>query len=52
VLRFLVGRLALTVPVLIGLSILLCTWVRALPGDPVRPLLGRRATAESVAVRT
>ncbi|HVM27885.1 MAG TPA: ABC transporter permease [Mycobacteriales bacterium] len=47
-LRFVVRRLALTVPVLVGLSILLFLWVRALPGDPARALLGQRATAESV----
>jgi peptide/nickel transport system permease protein len=49
VLRFVVRRLALTVPVLFGLSLLLFAWVRALPGDPARALLGQRATAESVA---
>ena len=48
-LRFVVRRLALTVPVLLGLSLLLFAWVRALPGDPARALLGQRATAESVA---
>ncbi len=37
------------VPVLIGLSILLFAWVRALPGDPARSLLGERATPEGIA---
>lgn len=37
------------VPVLVGLSILLFAWVRALPGDPARSLLGERATPEGIA---
>lgn len=48
-LRFVVRRLLLLVPVLIGLSVLLFAWVRALPGDPARSLLGEKATPESVA---
>jgi peptide/nickel transport system permease protein len=48
-LRFVVRRLALLVPVLLGLSILLFAWVRALPGDPARSLLGERATPEGIA---
>ena len=48
-LRFVVRRLALTVPVLLGLSVLLFLWLRALPGDPARALLGQRATPESIA---
>ena len=47
-LRFTLRRLALMVPVLIGLSILLFAWVRALPGDPARSLLGERATPEGI----
>lgn len=47
-LRFVVRRLALMVPVLIGLSILLFLWIRALPGDPARALLGQRATPEAI----
>jgi peptide/nickel transport system permease protein len=43
-LRFALRRLALLVPTLIGLSVLLFAWVRALPGDPARTLLGQRAT--------
>jgi peptide/nickel transport system permease protein len=49
VLQFVLRRLALMVPVLLGLSLLLFAWVRALPGDPARTLLGQRATEESVA---
>jgi len=48
VLRFVVRRLLLLVPVLIGLSVLLFAWVRALPGDPARSLLGERATDAGV----
>jgi peptide/nickel transport system permease protein len=48
-LRFVLRRLALMVPVLVGLSILLFLWVRWLPGDPARALLGERATPENIA---
>ncbi|MEJ5946061.1 ABC transporter permease [Pseudokineococcus basanitobsidens] len=47
-LRFVVRRLALLVPVLLGLSVLLFAWLRALPGDPARTLLGERATPAAV----
>jgi peptide/nickel transport system permease protein len=48
-LRFVVRRLMLLLPILIGLSILVFLWVRALPGDPAAALLGERATEESIA---
>jgi len=48
-LRFVSRRLALMVPVLVGLSLLLFAWVRALPGDPARALLGERATPDGIA---
>lgn len=48
-LRFVVRRLLLLVPVLLGLSILLFFWIRALPGSPAEALLGERATPETVA---
>ena len=48
-LRFVVRRLLLLVPILLGLSILLFFWVRALPGDPAAALLGERATPEDIA---
>jgi len=47
-LRFVLRRLLLMVPVLFGLSVLLFAWVRALPGDPARALLGERATPEGI----
>ncbi len=49
-LRFVLRRCAQLVPVLIGLSILLFFWVRALPGDPARSLLGERATDADIAI--
>ncbi len=48
-LRFAVRRLILLVPILIGLSLLVFLWIRALPGSPAEALLGERASAESVA---
>jgi peptide/nickel transport system permease protein len=49
VLRFVVRRLLLLVPILLGLSITLFAWVRALPGGPAVALLGERATPDAVA---
>ena len=46
-LRFIARRLLVTIPVLIGLSLLIFLFVRALPGDPADALLGERATEES-----
>jgi peptide/nickel transport system permease protein len=48
-LRFIVRRLLLLVPILLGLSILIFVWIRALPGSPAEALLGERATPEAVA---
>jgi len=48
-LRFVVRRLLLLVPILLGLSILVFLWIRALPGGPAEALLGERATAARVA---
>jgi peptide/nickel transport system permease protein len=48
-LRFVVRRLLLLVPILLGLSILVFLWIRALPGSPAIALLGERATPESIA---
>lgn len=48
-LRFVLRRLLLLVPVLLGLVVLLFLWLRALPGDPARAMLGQRATPESIA---
>ena len=43
-LRFVVRRLLLLVPILVGLSLLVFLWIRALPGSPAESLLGERAT--------
>jgi peptide/nickel transport system permease protein len=47
-LRFIVRRLLLLVPILIGLSILVFIYLRALPGSPAYALLGDRATPAAV----
>jgi len=52
VLALIVRRLGLLAVVLIGLSVLLFAWVRALPGDPARALLGEKATPEGIATIT
>jgi peptide/nickel transport system permease protein len=48
VLRTIGHRLLLLIPTLIGLSVLLFLWVRALPGGPAVALLGERATPEAI----
>src|SRR5215208_3206644 len=48
-LRFVVRRLLLLVPILLGVSILIFLWIRALPGSPAESLLGERATPAAVA---
>jgi peptide/nickel transport system permease protein len=48
-LRFVVRRLLLLVPILVGLSIIVFFWIRALPGNPATALLGERATPEAIA---
>jgi peptide/nickel transport system permease protein len=48
VLRFTVRRLLLLVPILLGLSILVFLWIRALPGGPAASILGERATPEAI----
>lgn len=48
-LRFAIRRLLLLVPILIGLSLLVFFWIRALPGTPAEALLGERADEQSIA---
>ena len=43
-LRFVVRRLLLLIPILLGVSLLVFAWIRALPGSPAESLLGERAT--------
>jgi peptide/nickel transport system permease protein len=47
-LRYVVRRLLLLVPILLGVSILVFFWIRALPGSPAESLLGERATPRLV----
>src|SRR5262245_39333365 len=47
--KFIIRRLLLLIPILVGLSILVFLWIRALPGGPAQALLGERATPETVA---
>ena len=44
--RFIVRRLVLSIPVLFGIVLLTFTLARVLPGDPCRAALGERATDE------
>ena len=46
--RFIVRRLILLVPILLGLSLLVFLWIRALPASPAQSLLGERATPETI----
>ncbi len=43
-LRYIVRRLLLLIPILVGVSLLIFFWIRALPGSPAEALLGERAT--------
>jgi peptide/nickel transport system permease protein len=49
VLRFIIRRLLQLIPILLGLSVLLFAWLRALPGGPAQAALGERATPEDIA---
>ena len=48
-LRFIVRRFLQLIPILLGLSVLLFAWLRALPGGPAQAALGERATPEDIA---
>ena len=47
--KYIIRRLVATIPVLIGLSIVLFAFVHLLPGDPTRAILGQHATPATVA---
>ncbi|MGZ8692599.1 MAG: ABC transporter permease [Gaiellaceae bacterium] len=47
-LRFVVRRLLLLIPILFGVSVLIFFWVHALPGGPAESLLGERGTPELI----
>jgi ABC-type dipeptide/oligopeptide/nickel transport system permease component len=48
VLRFLVRRILLTIPVLLGVATLVFSLIHMIPGDPVQSMLGDSASPESV----
>lgn len=48
-LRFVVRRLLLLIPILLGVSVLVFIWVHLLPGGPAQALLGERTTPQAVA---
>lgn len=48
-LRFIGRRLLLTIPVLVGMSIVVFLLIRLVPGDPAQVILGLRATPEGIA---
>jgi peptide/nickel transport system permease protein len=48
VLRFLVRRIVLTIPVLLGVATLVFSLIHLIPGDPVQSMLGDGASPESV----
>jgi peptide/nickel transport system permease protein len=49
VLRFVVRRLLLLIPILLGVSVLVFGWIHLLPGSPAESLLGEHATPQAVA---
>src|SRR3954464_5441015 len=46
--RYIVTRLLLTIPTLIAMSVFVFLLIHLVPGDPVRTMLGFRATPENV----
>src|SRR5215212_4166898 len=47
--RYLLRRLLLTVPVLLGVATLVFALIHLVPGDPVQAMLGETASAEEMA---
>lgn len=47
-LRFLIRRLALTIPVLLGVATLVFSLIHFIPGDPAQAMLGETAAQEDV----
>jgi ABC-type dipeptide/oligopeptide/nickel transport system permease component len=47
--RFLIRRLLLTIPVIVGVATLVFSLIHLIPGDPVQAMLGDSATPEDVA---
>ena len=46
--KFIIRRLLLLIPILLGLSVLIFLFIRLLPGDPASTILGERATPENI----
>lgn len=46
--KFIIKRLALMIPVLIGISIIIFTIISLTPGNPARLILGERASQEAI----
>ena len=49
-LRYIVRRAIQAIPVLVGISVVSFFLIRFVPGDPIRTMLGPRASAEAVAL--
>src|SRR5437879_4604218 len=47
--RFFARRILLTIPVLIGMSVMVFLLLRLVPGDPAQVIMGLRATPEGLA---
>ncbi|CAN5452367.1 ABC transporter permease subunit [soil metagenome] len=48
--KFILLRLILLVPILLGLTLLIFVFTRLLPGDPAQTILGERATPANIAL--
>lgn len=46
--KFILRRLLLLIPIMLGLTVLVFLFIRLLPGDPAGAILGERATPESI----
>ena len=46
--KFILRRLLLLIPILLGLTVLVFLFIRLLPGDPAGAILGERATPEAI----
>jgi len=46
--KFILRRLLLLIPILLGLTLLIFLFIRLLPGDPASTILGERATPDSL----
>src|SRR5215203_5347012 len=49
--RYLIRRLLLTIPVLLGVATLVFSLIHLIPGDPAQAMLGEGAAPEDVAQR-